>query len=204
MTRKMIIVRHGETEHNAAGRTISATDPPLNDVGIRQVIRTAKLIGEVRLSRIICSPRLRTKQTAHAIGSAQIGVVPIEYDDRLLEIGLGGFEGLTNLEIIDRGLGAVFAGWRQGLPPQYPVGAETFEEAADRVSGLYDDACPSGDDAVCIVGHSHLLRILVATKVMGVHADAHRRLKIDHASITTVEWEGATPRLVMLNLCPWE
>jgi broad specificity phosphatase PhoE len=197
--RRLIVIRHGQTEHNAQGRTISSTDPPLNEVGTRQADSLGGLLSEVRLARIVSSPKLRTRQTAQAVAGKQPTDVEIELDDRLLEIGLGSFEGLSIQEIKDRGLQEVFEIWRQGTPAQYPPGAETFEQAAERMTDLYENISPRDGETVVIVGHSHSLRILLATKVLGVPPQAHRRLRIDHAALTVVTWEDATPRLIVLN-----
>lgn len=197
--KRLIIIRHGQTAHNAQGRTIASTDAELNGVGRQQAEKLGCKLSEIHLNRILSSPMKRALQTARAVADAQARNVQIEVDDRLLEIGLGSIEGLSVGEIRDRGLHEVFASWRQGVPVQYPPGAETFEQVEERMADLYTDICPRDEEAVAIVGHSHSLRILIATKVLAVPPEAHRRLKIDHASLTLVAWEDATPRLIALN-----
>ena len=124
----------------------------------------------------------------------------MEVDDRLLELGFGEIEGLTPDEIGARGLGEVFTAWRQGLPPAYPAGAETFEAAAARLSSLYGDASPVSDGCVVLIGHSHALRILIVSSILGMEPESHRRLRLDHATLTEVQWEEDAPRVVTLNV----
>ena len=118
---------------------------------------------------------------------------------RLVELGMGVFEGRSEQEIESLGLGDLFRRWRQGDPAGYPNGAETFEAAAERMSDVFDDVTSRGHDNVAVVGHSHSLRILIATAVLGGTAGSHRRLRLDHASLSWIEWERDTPRLVALN-----
>lgn len=91
------LVRHGETEWNAAGRLQGQGDSPLTATGRAQAEAAAiflarTLAGHQGLS-LVASPLPRTMATARPIARA-LGL-PIEEDRRLMEIGLGAFEGLT-------------------------------------------------------------------------------------------------------------
>lgn len=197
MTR-LFLLRHGETAHNVAGRTIASTDPPLTARGQTQADAVSRALASVPLRTIVTSPRIRCVQTAQAIGAAQASAAEPRVDDRLVELGMGDFEGRSRSEIVAEGLGEVFDGWRQGLPPAYPEGAERFEDAAVRMRAALDEACADGGD-VAIVGHSHSLRIAIATWVLDVGAEVHRRLRLDHGTLTQIAWEKTTPRVVVLN-----
>lgn len=197
MTR-LFLLRHGETAHNLAGRTIASTDPPLTARGLAQADAVGRALASIPLRAIVTSPRIRCIQTAEAIGAAQTGGVEPIVDERLVELGMGAFEGRSRSELVAQGLGEVFDGWRQGLPPAYPEGAERFEDAAVRMRAALDDACADGGD-VAVVGHSHSLRIALATWVLGVGAEVHRRMRLDHGTLTEIGWEGTTPRVAVLN-----
>jgi probable phosphoglycerate mutase len=195
----LLLIRHGQTDQNAQGRFISDTDAPLNAMGRAQARNVAAVLADFPIDRIVSSPRQRCLETAAAIAESNVSNATVTVDERLVELGLGSIEGLTPLDIDQRGDSDVFRAWRQGDPPRYPTGAETFEDAALRMGAVFAEATSDPGAVVALVGHSHALRILLATCVLGVPAGVHRRLRVDHASVTAVQWELDVPRLVALN-----
>ena len=85
------IVRHGQTEWNLQKRIQGRSDQPLNAMGEMQAFETRKILLDVEIDLIICSPLLRTKQTANIIN--QDRNIPIIYDDRIIERSFGELEG---------------------------------------------------------------------------------------------------------------
>ncbi|WP_370543689.1 histidine phosphatase family protein [Glaciihabitans sp. INWT7] len=73
------------------------------------------------------------------------------------------------------------------------------ENAAACMGAVFSDAMAAGVETVTLVGHSQTLRILIAIAILAGDAPAHRRLFLDNAAVTSVLWEGETPRLSMLN-----
>ncbi len=71
----LILVRHGQSEANAAGLLLGRLDSPLTELGRRQ----AKVLGEVLALRdptpvqLVTSPLLRARETADAIADALRG-----------------------------------------------------------------------------------------------------------------------------------
>ena len=49
MTRKLIMLRHGQTEYNASGRMQGQMDTKLSDVGIRQAEAVARYMKGVNV-----------------------------------------------------------------------------------------------------------------------------------------------------------
>ncbi|MBQ3290861.1 MAG: histidine phosphatase family protein [Mogibacterium sp.] len=84
------VVRHGETEWNADNKVVGRTDVPLNAKGIEQAKETARLLKGSNIDVFLCSPMLRTRQTADVI-SSELGI-PYKIDDRLIETDFGSFE----------------------------------------------------------------------------------------------------------------
>lgn len=197
--RRLLIVRHGETLQNAQGLMVSTDDPALSGAGESQVTALAEALAHIPMTRVITSPMRRCRQTTDALVAAQVLPVPVEVDDRLRELRFGDIEGLGPREIAARGLGEVFLAWRQGRPPLYPAGAETFEDAAVRLRAAYDDATLRQEQCTVLVGHSHALRIVLAVSVLGVDPEVHRRMRLDHGAMTEVQWENDVPRLTALN-----
>lgn len=196
---RLLLVRHGETDPNAAGRYVSSSDPDLSDNGRKQVESLAHDLAGMRIDSIWSSPKTRALRTAEAIVGAQTSSPEVLVDERLRELGFGAFEGMTAAELETAGQLSVFRAWRQGIPTQYPDGAETFESAATRLGSLFDEVVGLDLDTVVVVGHSHALRILLADRVLAAPPEAHRRLRMDHARVAEIQWEDGVPRIVTLN-----
>lgn len=92
--RKLVLVRHGECQHNAAARYAGQYDSPLTRNGFEQAQRTAALlesrIPEVNEYTYISSPLSRARTTAEIILN-RLGRHRHSYtvDDRLLELNYG-------------------------------------------------------------------------------------------------------------------
>jgi broad specificity phosphatase PhoE len=93
---KLILIRHCETDWNAAGRMQGHTDTILNDRGRTQAIDLADKLATLGISRIFTSDLKRALQTAQLI-SLRLGV-PVKADPRLRECHFGELEGLTPAE----------------------------------------------------------------------------------------------------------
>lgn len=88
---ELYIVRHGQTDYNKRNIIQGRSDIPLNETGIEQAETLKKELENVKLDIAICSPLIRTKQTAEIILKDRD--VEIIYDDRIVERGFGLLEG---------------------------------------------------------------------------------------------------------------
>jgi broad specificity phosphatase PhoE len=105
---RILLVRHGQSEWNAAGRWQGRADPPLTATGRRQAVEASEAIGIV--DAIAASPLERAYTTA-AIVAELTGVGPVEVHDGLVERDCGEWTGLTAAEIEQHFPGAL-AEWR--------------------------------------------------------------------------------------------
>ena len=129
------LVRHGETEWNLAGRMQGQMDSPLTPLGLDQARRNAGLLrslaGDLAGFSLISSPLGRARRTAEVIGEA-LSMTPV-FDPRLVEIGLGEWDGLTFDQINAQKAGA----WDRSHLDKSLFGApggETYEAMVDRLS----------------------------------------------------------------------
>ena len=93
---RLLLVRHGQSEWNAAGRWQGQADPPLSDLGRLQARAAGATIGAV--DAIVASPLERAHRTALAISEA-VGVGPVTVDPDLAERHAGEWQGLTRAQI---------------------------------------------------------------------------------------------------------
>jgi len=82
------LVRQGQTDWNLFHKFNGVTDTFLNQTGIAQVKLQAENLGNVNFDACFCSPQTRARQTCEIIYKG-----PIVFDDRLVEINCGEFEG---------------------------------------------------------------------------------------------------------------
>jgi broad specificity phosphatase PhoE len=84
-------IRHGQTDANKYGIAPENLDVPLNEAGVIQAKKAAKLLRERNIKIIVASPFIRTKQTAKIIN--QELNVPLIYHDGLKEANWGVLKG---------------------------------------------------------------------------------------------------------------
>jgi probable phosphoglycerate mutase len=97
---EIYLIRHGETEWNAQGRFQGKLDSALTGTGVSQAEAIGRRLAELNLSFdvFVSSPLGRTRETA-AIISGSANLPAAQYDDRLAEVSLGSWDGLTHIDI---------------------------------------------------------------------------------------------------------
>ena len=87
------IIRHGQTALNKQKALQGRSDHPLNETGKEQ----ARIAGEwfrkngIQITKVYSSPLVRAVQTAKLVAGEE---VPLETDDRLIEMDYGPYEGI--------------------------------------------------------------------------------------------------------------
>lgn len=152
--RRLVLWRHGQTVWNFENRFQGKMDIPLNETGVAQAERAARLLAGLQPTAIISSPLQRASVTAQTL--ATITGLPVAYDPDLRERDGGEWEGLTGAEIRER-YPAEHAVWQ-------PPGGETSEQVAKRVSAAFGraiDRLPA-DGVLVIASHGAALRLGMA------------------------------------------
>jgi probable phosphoglycerate mutase len=97
------LLRHGQTEFNIQKRLQGGSDSPLTSVGVQQArnlgLALRKVIGNSDGWILDSSPLPRARATAAIVREAFGPALPLRFDDRLREVSLGSWEGLTDEEI---------------------------------------------------------------------------------------------------------
>lgn len=182
MTRRIILVRHAETEANVSGGWQGHRDSPITAQGWRQIESLgARLDGAALL---VCSDLDRAVTTATAIGEA-------EPDPAWREFDFGAWEGLTPAQIRDRypDAFAVMAGGGD-FHPERGERLSTFtgriRSALDRIT----ERLAEGETAV-VVTHGGVIQRLAASLLGTPNAGA---LALPaNTSATTITIEAGRP-----------
>ena len=160
--RRVILLRHGQTDYNVAGRMQGHLDSVLTDVGHEQAAAAAPVLAALGPDRVVSSDLRRAVDTAEVVGAA-CGL-PVKFDARLRETHLGQWQGHTVAEI-DRSHPGAIAAWRSD-PTWAPPGGESrvavvarSRPVVDELDGEFEDADTSS--TVLLVAHGGLIAGLV-------------------------------------------
>jgi probable phosphoglycerate mutase len=130
------LLRHAESEWNAAGRWQGRADPPLSAHGREQAARAALRVAEAlagqKIGALYCSTLERARVTAGVVG-ARLGLEPRPVPG-LEELDVGRWSGLSTDEIRRREP-ELLAAFETGDPDVRPGGGETRREMRARVLG---------------------------------------------------------------------
>ncbi len=165
---KLILVRHGETDHNTGLRLTGWGDPDLNEKGRAQAQELAEnLAAEYKIEQIYTSPLRRASQTALPLASLT-GLTPIVKED-LKELNFGEMEGMTIPEIKEQ-MPDVFTAWRSNDPLfEWPGGEnrQVFHSRVDKATWEIIQAEIGVREVVAIIGHGAALAGFVTEIVTG-------------------------------------
>ena len=193
MTLRLYLVRHGQTDGNAEGRSQGLRDVPLNDRGRRQAAAIGERLRPRPLLAVYASPLLRSLATAEAIAAPH--ALEVQRDDRLAELDHGLLDGLTGEEL-RRDYADFMAEWRDGDPADLAMpGGESMREAqrrmiaateaiAERWAAGEGDAAP--DREIAVVSHNLATRALLC-HALGVPLATFRRFRHDLAAFAELE-----------------
>ena len=126
----LLLVRHGLSEWNVAGRWQGWADIPLAPEGEAQAREARRALDGMGLTAIVHSGMARTARTAELLAEG-LGLPPVEAEPGLKEYDVGEWSGLTRPEIEARWPGALDA-WFQGRLPATP-GGESRDGFASRL-----------------------------------------------------------------------
>lgn len=151
MVRHVIMVRHGQARNNVERRLAGRMDGvPLTPEGVGQAGQAAKMLASAGVSAIYSSPIERAAETARMI-SEECGV-PVTIDERLTEIDMGKFTGMTFEEVVS-GHDDIFAKFYGGDVEIAHKGVETFEQVRRRVTGIVSEVLSGGGDVAADGGN---------------------------------------------------
>jgi broad specificity phosphatase PhoE len=183
----LIVVRHGRTTANARGLLLGRADPELDELGRRQASALRPAVAGA--SRAVCSPLLRARQTAEALG------LPVTVDDRWIELAYGVLEGVA-LADVPR---TTWAEW-QADPAWAPEGGESLVDVGIRVRAACEELaeeCTERD--VVVVTHVSPVKAAVAW-ALSTTDDVTWHLYAAPAAVTRISTVGPRRSLHAYNV----
>lgn len=185
----LILVRHGRTQANREGRLQGRLDQDLDDHGRAQAIAVATYVQErCQVDEVVSSPLRRAAQTATAFG------LPVEIDDRWMELAYGQYEGTPQADVPSE----VWSLWRDD-PHFTPEGGESLAALDIRVRAACTDLLHrAAASNIVVVSHVSPMKSAVAW-ALGVGIDISFNCHLDHASVCRIVIRGDRPVLLTFN-----
>lgn len=151
---QVYFARHGQTPSSFSGR-LRSEDESLSAQGRAAIQKTAddlrRELGDVRLARVITSPKHRAAETAAIFAHTFSFTDDLEVDERLDERNCDAYAGQLVADVFAHSEAELVAG---GMEPEEAVYRRTKQLFDDVVSNA------SEDDVILLVGHSTTLRPL--------------------------------------------
>jgi len=161
---RLLVVRHAQSEWNAAGRWQGWSDAPLSEVGVGQARSAGRALATGRgplglpLDFIASSDLARARRTAEIVGEEVCYAGSLVIDADLREQDLGEWNGLTNEEIVTRWPAELEARRRGGFGPV--PGGEGPGHFAERSMGAIRRLAGGVQSQALVVAHGGVLAVL--------------------------------------------
>ena len=194
------LVRHGETDHNAAGRAMGQMDVPLNARGLDQARQTAEFLRRYPIERILSSDLGRAVTTAQPLSDAL--KVTIEPDARLRELSFGILEGKTVAECEADDPESV-ARWRSGDFDAALPGGESRRSLMQRTRAVLDEIVSGPHAHIALFSHGGTLNALHTHMVEhgnpAPREHIPRAFRFHNAAVSISAWADDQWRFLVVN-----
>jgi probable phosphoglycerate mutase len=189
--KRLVLVRHGESEWNAGRRLQGQADIGLSPRGEEQARALRPLVAGLQPVRVVASSLRRARDTATLLGFPDAALV-----DDLREIDVGEWTGAAIDDLAARADGA-YRKWRAGL--HTPPGGEAWEGFKARTAGGVRLILDSAEGNVLVVSHGGVVRALLES-LLALSPD--RIVPVAPGSLTVLQCHSPEWRLEVFNYSP--
>lgn len=182
---------------NLTGKIQGCKNFPLSKLGMEQRLLLADYFNDIPVNYIYSSDLERAFETASAIGEKK--KLTVHAWDKIREVNLGPFQGLTREEIYENFPITI----ERSIITSGVEGTETISELTERCKHVLTQLQLAHDnDDVVLVSHGGFISVLLMYILTGEEwSKFHRPFKITNTSITQIEWKkGSTkPTIHYMN-----
>lgn len=198
--KKLILVRHGESEWNRLNLFTGWTDVDLSEKGVKEALEAGKALKENGFEPQVCYTsylKRAIKTLNNILDAMNLDYLPVEKSWRLNEKHYGALQGLNKKETVDKYGEDQVLYWRRGYDVQSPTLkeddernpafdnrykdvdkkdlplTESLKDCIDRIMPYYENNILKSfetNDEVLVVAHGNSLRGIVKT-IKGMSAD---------------------------------
>jgi probable phosphoglycerate mutase len=203
--KRVVVVRHGETDWNLHGRMQGWAPVPLNRTGREQADRVGRYLLERHdVDRIVASDLHRTRETTDIV-TAYVDA-PVTYESAWRERHIGVYQGLDYEDVVERF--PAFALDETGIDAadRVPESGESLLDVRERVVGAWDALLDGAadDGTVLVVTHGGPIYLLLGY-LKGMDA---RRSLCEHSqsncAVNELRVDGGDVEVVREDVTEWE
>ncbi|MCY0878311.1 MAG: histidine phosphatase family protein [Firmicutes bacterium] len=167
----VLLVRHGESEANRAGRfAYHAWDPHLTELGRAQARQLVAQLQHAPIKHLATSPLARARETIQPLAESR-RLVPAVLAD-LAEVNLGSWDGARLIDL-ERSDSAAFRAWRQDPESNPPPGGESILAVGRRVLNALERYLETVEPGLTVAAtHADCIKgaLLIVTRTSGPSA----------------------------------
>lgn len=194
---RIVLLRHAHSVANEknllAGRTPGIS---LSKTGKAQALELIDRLGPIPFDEVAISPLQRCRETITPWLEKYDGKARLVVDDSISEVDYGNWSGKSLASLARK------AQWKvvQNFPSQmaFPGGESLLEMQGRALSGFYRLNAVKGKGPRLLVSHGDVIKSIVA-HCLGMHLDQFQRLVIEPASLTIIDTDSGSSRLVRFN-----
>jgi alpha-ribazole phosphatase len=177
--KKLYFLRHGDT--GLQGRYIGRSDVPLTDKGRAQVRQAAGLLQAKGITKIVCSPMLRCRQTLEQLALP----CPFRFDELFREVDFGRWEGKNFREIVQLDKELVDSWVNDPASFAFPDG-ESLAAFNKRVAACKILLDKTTEEKILIITHGGIIRHLLCL-LLGLDAEKYLLFEVKPGRVSSVQ-----------------
>lgn len=198
---RLLLIRHGETEHNAGRLALGRADVPLNERGLAQAQALARRLHATnsygRIDAVYASPLQRAQATASPLAEA-FGLA-IVTETALIEMDIGALEGISFPEVRERYPEFMRAWLSDDVADAEMPGGESLRQVQDRAwAAVQSIRERHSEETVAAVAHNFVILTLLC-RALDMPLSGFRRLRQDLGAVSVLDMTDARATAIVLN-----
>ena len=193
--KKILLLRHGETDWNAQMRFQGRLDVPLNGKGQLQAAAVSERVKQWGPESVWVSPQKRALETAGIVTGHSIEYFHVTPD--LCEVGFGVWEG-KSVQDFEKEKNSLYQEWKKIPFSVIPDKGEQVGEVMGRAARVLEILAESESKRCLVVAHGGILRAIVA-QAMGIRFEAAWKMKFSNCSLSGLEFSSGKYTVSFLN-----
>lgn len=192
--KKLILIRHGETDYTTQRKYCGHENIPLNALGIKQAKRLRSRLKNMQVDAIYSSDLERALETAKlAFPDMQVART-----EELREINFGEFSGLTFRDVESKYPG-IYKAWIENPESAKIPNGESLPDLARRVDRFFERITKDNlNGNVAIISHGGPIRILLL-KLQERGFDKFWEIEQRTAAINIIDFDKGVPKSLKIN-----
>ena len=198
MQKKVILIRHGQTDWVRQRRYCGLTDLGLNENGKEQGGKLCRRLEKEVIHKVYSSDLRRAFEFAGMVFKG----ISIERLKAFSEINFGIFEGLTYQENMDK-YPKIYDKWLKNPSETDIPKGESLKDLAERVRPAFASILPldnnsNNNSTIVICTHGGPIRVLLCD-ALGLGLEDIWQVKVDCASVSIIEFTKGKAKVESVN-----